>query len=124
VGNELSWVAYTSFAMATPKLPVLDTASLSGPGAFDISEKVPDHADYKEIRKQNAGAVKDTGDEERVAIVAGGAVVLIGGGTLPARPTTCVAIAMSRKVWSRSRREAPSAGHRSRSGASRPSRRW
>jgi hypothetical protein len=78
VGNELFWVACTSFTMAMPELPVLDTAAVSGPGASDDSKWVPNDAAYKEISEKNAQAIKDTANGGSVAIVAGGAVVLVG----------------------------------------------
>ena len=77
-GHELSWIACTSIMIATPELPVLDTADVSGPGASDVSDWVPDDAAYKTIRELNAKNVKDTADGGTVSIVAGGAVVLIG----------------------------------------------
>jgi hypothetical protein len=82
-GNELYWVACTSFVRATPErpeLPVLVTAASSGPATDDVSNWAPDAAAYKAIREKNAQAVKNTGDGANVAIVAGGEVVLIGPG--------------------------------------------
>jgi hypothetical protein len=85
----LFWIACTSFSIATPELPVLDTSSVSGPGADDVSDWVPDNDAYRDIRARNAKAVKDTDGGGSVAIVAGGAVVLIGGGH-PRRPADYV----------------------------------
>jgi len=88
-GNELFWVACTSFSIATPELPVLDTSAVSGPGVSDISDWIPNNDAYREIKDRNAKAVKDTADGGSVAIVAGGAMVLIGGGH-PRRPAEYV----------------------------------
>ena len=51
---------------------------MSGPGASDVSDWIPDDAAYKDISERNAKAIKDTDSGGSVAIVAGGAVVLIG----------------------------------------------
>jgi hypothetical protein len=77
-GNELSWIACTSFEFATPELPSLVTADASGPGTTDVSTWVPDDAAYKTVREQNAKALKATPDDGSVAIVAGGAILLVG----------------------------------------------
>lgn len=74
-GNVLHWAACTSFVIATPELPVLDTASVTGPGDDTTGED----PDYDEIRELNAKNVKDTPGGGSVAVVAGGQVVLIGG---------------------------------------------
>lgn len=79
-GNELHWVACTSFRVKRPDLATLVTSDASGPGSSDISTWVPDNASYKGIRDQNAKAIKATDNGGTVAIVAGGAVVLIGAG--------------------------------------------
>jgi hypothetical protein len=77
-GNELSWIACTSFEFETPELPSLVTADASGPGAEDVSTWVPDDDAYRKIKETNAKNIKDTDDGGVVSIVAGGAVVLIG----------------------------------------------
>src|SRR5262249_22292149 len=81
-GNELYWVACTSFARATPglaELPTLVTSRSPGPAAASLDWK-PDPANFKAIRDLNAQKVKATADGGLVPIVAAGIVVLIGGG--------------------------------------------
>ena len=79
-GNELHWAACTSFRVKRPDLGPLVTSDASGPGTSDISTWVPDDAAYKGIREQNAKAIKATDNGGSVAVVAGGAIVLIGAG--------------------------------------------
>lgn len=79
-GNDLYWVACSSFMIDTPEMPVLGTSAVSGPGVADVSTWVPADSDYQEIREKNSQAVKDTPDGKTVSVVAGGAVVLIGPG--------------------------------------------
>jgi putative adhesin Stv-like protein len=79
-GNELYWVACTSFVRATPglaELPTLVTSDSSGPGAYNSAWE-PDDDDNRDIREKNAKAVKDTAAGGSVAIVSGGKLVLIG----------------------------------------------
>ena len=75
-GNELYWVACTSFTVATPDVAVLDTAGAAGPGVDDWE---PDADGFNDIREKNAQNVKNTADGGTVSVVAGGKVVLIGG---------------------------------------------
>lgn len=79
-GNDLVWIACTSFMVSTPELPPTMTADYSGPGAADVSDWVPDDAAWDEINQLNQRNVKTTDDGDQVAIVAGGLLVLIGDG--------------------------------------------
>ncbi len=79
-GNDLVWIACTSFMVRTPELPPTMTADYSGPGASDVSNWVPDDAAWDEINRLNQQNVKATEDGGRVAVVAGGLLVLIGDG--------------------------------------------
>jgi hypothetical protein len=72
--NELHWAACTSFQIKRHDLPVLDTASVTGPGDDTTGED----PDFDEIRTLNAKNVKETAGGGSLAIVAGGQVVLIG----------------------------------------------
>jgi|HubBroStandDraft_1064217.scaffolds.fasta_scaffold08830_2 hypothetical protein len=81
-GNELHWIACTSFSVRTPAIPVLEQSGVRGPGTEEDVNWIPKNDDYAAIAEKNAAAVKATNDGESVAIVAGGAVVLIGGGHL------------------------------------------
>lgn len=79
-GNDLIWVACTSFNFYTPELPPLMTADYTGPGFADNSGWMPDDDDWAAINELNARNIKDTDDGGSVAIVAGGYLVLIGEG--------------------------------------------
>jgi hypothetical protein len=76
-GNELFWVACTSFMVAAPELGVLDTATAVGPG-FSVVDWKPDGSAFQKIRDKNAEKVKGTDAGGTVSVVAGGNVVLIG----------------------------------------------
>jgi hypothetical protein len=81
-GNELYWVACTSFVRATPgrdQLPTLVTSDSPGPAARGL-EWTPTAANLKEVRETNAKKVKDTAGGGTLPLVAAGTVVLIGGG--------------------------------------------
>ncbi len=80
-GNELNWVACTSFVRATPgrdQLPTLVTSDSPGPAARGLDWQ-PTPATFKAVREANSQKVKSTADGGTLPIVAGGTVVLIGG---------------------------------------------
>lgn len=77
-GNELFWIACTSIMVATPEMPVLDTADASGPGAADVSKWTPDRDELDEIRTLNAKNLGTIAKGKPVSIAAGGKLVLIG----------------------------------------------
>jgi hypothetical protein len=76
-GNELYWVACTSFTVAAPELSVLDTGAALGPGVSAVGWS-PDASAFQVIRDKNAENVKGTDAGGTVSVVAGGNVVLIG----------------------------------------------
>jgi hypothetical protein len=76
-GNELYWVACTSFMVATPEMPTLVTSRSPGPGAASLNWQ-PTDDELKEIRQENGERVKAAPDKGTLPIVAGGTVVLIG----------------------------------------------
>jgi hypothetical protein len=77
--NEIHWIACASFEIAEPELPSLVTADTSGPGHNNPDTWVPDDAAVNRVQKQNQENVKDTDNKDQIALVAGGALVLIGG---------------------------------------------
>lgn len=79
-GNDLVWIACTSFMRATPELPPTMTAGYSGPGASDVSDWVPDDEAWQVILDKNRDNIKAVDDDADIAVVAGGVLVLIGGG--------------------------------------------
>ncbi len=84
-GNELFWIACTSIEMEGQELPVLETASVRGPGLDEDLAWKPDGKALAAIAEKNGTNVKRTDDGDSIAVVAGGEVVLIGSGH-PRRP--------------------------------------
>lgn len=81
-GNEIHWIACTSFAIRTPELPVLEQSAQRGPGTEEDVDWVPTRSDFDAIAEKNGQNVKATADGGSVAIVAGGVLVLVGGAHL------------------------------------------
>ncbi len=79
-GNEIHWVACSSFSIARPDLPSLVTADTTGPGWDIPSDWTPAKNDVEKAQKLNQDNVKDTENKGQVALAAGGALVLIGEG--------------------------------------------
>jgi hypothetical protein len=77
-GNDIHWVACTSFMIDVPELPVLDTAGKTGPGLAYSASWTPKDSDRREVAELNQKNVKDTKDGQSVAVVVGGGLVLIG----------------------------------------------
>jgi hypothetical protein len=76
-GNELYWVACTSFMVETPDMPTLVTSDSPGPAARSLNWQ-PTADSLKDVRKANAAKVKATDNGGTLPLVAGGTVVLIG----------------------------------------------
>jgi hypothetical protein len=76
-GNELYWVACTSFVVETPDMPTLVTSSSPGPAAAGLNWQ-PTGDSLKNVRKANAEKVKAADNGGTLPLVAAGTVVLIG----------------------------------------------
>lgn len=77
-GNEIHWVACSSFEIVRPDLPSLVTASTAGPGLNVAADWVPNDAALDSVMKQNRQNVTNLADKAQVALAAGGVLVLIG----------------------------------------------
>jgi Putative adhesin Stv domain len=76
-GNELYWVACTSFMVETPDMPTLVTSDSPGPAARSLNWQ-PSAESLKVVRKANAEKVKAADNGGTLPLVAAGTVVLIG----------------------------------------------
>jgi Putative adhesin Stv domain len=77
-GNEIHWVACTSFQIATPELPSLVTAAATGPGLKLDPNWEPNDKALKQASDLNQKNVKATAPGGNIAVAAGGKMVLIG----------------------------------------------
>ncbi len=84
-GNELFWVACTSFTVATPDLPALDMASKRGPGLDEDLDWAPEGSALETVTTKNGENVKAVSDKGTISLAVGGALCIIGGGH-PRRP--------------------------------------
>jgi hypothetical protein len=77
-GNEIHWIACTSFDVVRHDLPPLITADEAGPGQTIAPDWIPDNDAMREIigrNRQNIKAVEDGGE---AGVAVGGALVIIG----------------------------------------------
>lgn len=79
-GNELHWVACTSFVIDRHDLPPLLTADEAGPGLTVEKDWIPDDDDFAEIVEKNRQNIKEVADGGEAGVAVGGLLVIIGAG--------------------------------------------
>ncbi len=82
-GNELHWVACTSFVIDRHDLPPLLTASEAGPGLTIAPDWIPNDNDFAEIVEKNRQNIKEVDDGGEAGVAVGGLLVIIGAGHEP-----------------------------------------
>jgi hypothetical protein len=77
-GNDLFWVACTTFTDAPPELPVLQTSTVHGPGS---PRPTADQAEYdwKVVALKNEANIAGLDYDQSIVIAVAGNLLLIGG---------------------------------------------